>query len=152
MYIYIYTYVYTHIYIYIYTSMQENIKMCWLKAIGGAWTTTVRMHESVIWPCIFGCIDRKDEILHYLQCPILWQLALEALSLSEDHFSLGHRLCFIDCTHDKLKLVAYCHTLYHSIKNDKDCIDSTRQIKCSQFIQHRSTLLTRALRPLMIIA
>ena len=107
------------------------------------------MHESVIWPCVFGCIDCEDEILHYVQCPILWQLAREALSLSEDHFSLGHRLCFIDCSVDKLKLLAYCHSLYHAIKNDKDCIDSSGQIKCTQFIQHRSAQLTRALRPLI---
>ena len=123
--------------------------MCWLKAVGGAWTTTVRMHASFIWPCVFGSIDCKDEILHYLQCPILWQLAREALSLSEDHFSLGQCLCFVDRSVDKLKLLAYCHSLFHAVKNDKNCIDSSGPTKCTQFIQHRSAQLTRALRPLI---
>ena len=40
-------------------SVNSFLRVCWLKAIG-AWTTTVRMHESVIWPCIFGCVDCKD--------------------------------------------------------------------------------------------
>ena len=78
------------------------LRMCWLKAIGGAWNTTCRMHEQIKWPCIFGCVDSKDEICHYLQCPIIWQLAREALLFSENHFSVGHRLCFIDCSLEKL--------------------------------------------------
>ena len=41
------------------------LRMCWLKALGGAWTTTTRMHESVRWPCVFGCTDCQDEIRHY---------------------------------------------------------------------------------------
>ena len=125
------------------------IKMCWLKAIGGAWTTTCRMHEDIIWPCIFGCQDCKDEILHYLQCPILWQLAREALHISEDHFSLGHRLCFIDCSLDRLKLLAYCHTLYHAIRNDSHCSDDNGNIKSSRFIQNYSSMLSRSLRTLI---
>ena len=75
------------------------------------------MHESFIWPCIFGCIDCKNEMLHYLQCPVLWQLAREALSLNGEYFSIEHRLCFIECCKDKLRLLAYCYSLYHSIKN-----------------------------------
>ena len=125
------------------------IRMCWLKAIGGAWTTTHRMHESVLWPCIFGCLDCKDEILHYLECPVLWQLAREALHLAEDHFSLGHRLCFINCSESKLQLLAYCHSLYHALRNDSECVKNDGGIKCSRFIQTRSTQLSRAIRTLI---
>jgi hypothetical protein len=87
--------------------------------------------------------------LHYFQCPILWQLAREALHLSEDHFSLGHRLCFIDCSLDRLKLLAYCHSLYHTVRNDRHCIDNNGMIKNSQFIQNYSSLLSRSLRTLI---
>ena len=123
--------------------------MCWLKAIGGAWTTTFRMHELNKWPCVFGCLDCSDEIRHYMQCPVLWQLAREALSISEQYFSLGHRLCFIDCSVDKLRLLAYAHLLYHAIKNDSDCVQSNGLIKSSQFVQQKSTNLVKALRPLV---
>ena len=105
------------------------------------------MHEGVKWPCVFGCTDCKDEILHYLQCPILWQLAREALLLSEEHFSLGHRLCYIDCSRDKLRLLAYSHTLYHALKNDTECVNASGVIKDSQFIQQRSCRLIKAIRP-----
>ena len=131
----------------LFKTVNSFLRVCWLKAIGGAWTTTVRMHEGIIWPCIFGCIDCKDEILHYLQCPVLWQLAREALLISEDYFSIGHRLCLIDGTHDKLRLLAYTHTLYHSLKNDTECRDANGLIKDSQFIQQRSSHLVKAIRP-----
>ena len=68
-------------------------------------------------PSVFGCIDGQDEIRRYMQCPVLWQLGREALSSSEEYVSLGHRLYFIDCSHDKFRLLAYSHLLYHSLKN-----------------------------------
>ena len=40
-------------------------RMCWLKTISNAWHTTTRMHEDVIWPCIFGCNDCVDNLMHY---------------------------------------------------------------------------------------
>ena len=109
----------------------------------------LRMSELIKWPCVFGCVDCSDEIRHYMQCPILWQLAREALSASEQYFTLGHRLCFIDCSVDKLRLLAYAHLLYHSIKNDGDCVHSSGLIKSSQYIQQKSTNLVKALKPLV---
>ena len=131
----------------LFKSTNSFLRMCWLKAIAGAWTTTTRMHETVIWPCVFGCVDCQDEIRHYLHCPVLWQLAREALSINEDHFSIGHRLCFIECSVDKLRLLAYSHILYHSVKNDTDCVNASGMIKSSQFIQQKSHNLVKALRP-----
>ena len=133
----------------LFKSVNSFLRMCWLKAIAGAWTTTRRMPESIKWPCIFGCTDCSDEIRHYIQCPILWQLAREALSLSEQQFSIEHRLCFVDCSLDKLRLLAYSHLLYHSLKNDRECVQCNGQIKCPQFIQHKGSNFSRALRPLV---
>ena len=107
------------------------------------------MPELIKWPCIFGCIDCSDEIRHYIQCPILWQLAREALSISELHFSIEHRLCFVDCSLDKLRLLAYSHLLYHALKNDRECVQCNGQIKCPQFVQQKGSNLARALRPLV---
>ena len=125
------------------------LRMCWLKAIGGAWTTTSRMHESIIWPCVFGCADSKDEFVHYMQCPILWQLAREALKVREDYFSIGHRLCFVDCSRDKLKLLSYCHSLYHAVRHDAGSISFDGNILHNRITQYRAHQLARTLRPLV---
>ena len=37
------------------------LRMCWLKAILGAWCTSVRLHSDPSWPCIFGCAHAADE-------------------------------------------------------------------------------------------
>ena len=133
----------------LFKSTNSFLRMCWLKAIGGAWTTTRRMPELIKWPCVFGCLDCSDEIRLYMQCPVLWQLAREALSISEQYFSLGHRLCFIDCSVDKLRLMAYAHLLYHAIRNDSNCVQSNRLMKSPQLVQQKSTNLVKALRPLV---
>ena len=133
----------------LFKGVSSFLRMCWLKAIGGAWTTTWRMHEPIKWPCIFGCTDCLDEIQHYLFCPILWQLGREALSISEHHFCLGHRLCFIDCSLDKLRLLAYVHLLYHALKNDRECVQCNGQIKSSFLVQKKSSNLVKSLRPLV---
>ena len=96
-----------------------------------------------------GCIDSQDEIRQYMQCPVLWQLAREALSISEQYFILGHRLCFIDCSVDKLRLLAYAHLLHHAIKNDSGCVQSNGVIQSTQCIQQKSTNLVEALKPLV---
>ena len=94
-------------------------------------------------------VIQQQENLVYVKKLTLWQLAREALHLSEDHFSVGHRLCFIDCSLEKLKLLAYCHSLYHTIKNDKACIFTDGNIKSPRSIQHHSSCLARALRALV---
>ena len=91
----------------------------------------------------------RMEIRHYLQCPILWQLAREALCISEDYLSLGHRLCFIACSFDKLRLLAYSHVFYHSLKNDNECVNAFGLIKDLHFIQQKNSNLVKALRPLV---
>ena len=45
--------------------------MCWLKAIGGGWTKSTRMHEATFLLCILGCTDAKYRFRHYMTCPIL---------------------------------------------------------------------------------
>ena len=131
----------------IFVGTNSYLRMCWLKAVAGAWTTTVRMHSIHILPCIFGCPQARDQFRHYLICPILWQLAREALSLSEEYFSIGHRMCLVDCSKDKLRLLAYSHILYHALKNDTDCVNASGIIKDSQYIQQNSSNLIKALRP-----
>ena len=81
------------------------LSMCWLKAIGGGWTTSVRMHESISLPSVFGCRECIDEINHYLICPLLWQLAKEALNLNETSFEIGHMLCLTEVNINRVRLL-----------------------------------------------
>ena len=48
-----------------------------------------------------------------------------------------------------LRLLAYAHLLYHSIKIDTDCVHNSGLIKSSQYIQQKTTNLVKALRPLV---
>ena len=117
-----------------FSGASSYLSMCWLKAVGGGWTTSVRMHESVLLPCVFGCFDCRDELRHYLVCPLLWQLAKEALNLMETSFDVGHRLCLTEVNINRVRLLGYCHTLYHHIRNSSECFDADGNVRDSCFI------------------
>ena len=68
------------------------VGMCILKTYIGGWTTSSRMHERIIRNCLLGCNDCADNINHHLQCSPLWQIASQALGVS-DPFSFSKRLC-----------------------------------------------------------
>ena len=107
------------------------------------------MHESVALPCIFGCLDCKDEFCHYLRCPILWELAREALDMRETSFAVWDRLCLTSSNVNKLKLLGYCHLLYHTLRKDSDCFDQNGLIRSSEVVQRRANSSIRALIPLI---
>ena len=136
----------------VFESSNVFLRMCWLKAIGGGWTTSTRMHETVILPCIFGCVDCKDEFRHYMICPIIWQLAKEALGMRESQFDVGHRLCLSSANLNKLKLLGFCHLLYHSLRKDSHCFDHNGLIRSSVVVQRRAFDSFRALIPLIEIS
>jgi hypothetical protein len=102
--------------------VKPYIKLCWLKTVCGAWCTASRLSTLENRPCIFGCEGVRDELCHYLQCPILWQLALEAIRIHEVSIMILSRICVSEPSIDKLKLLAFCHALYHCCAKDTQCI------------------------------
>ena len=132
-----------------FANTNSYLSMCWFKAIGGGWTTSVRMHESISLPCVFGCLDCFDEFKHYLVCPILWQLAKEGLGLMETSFEIEHRLCLREVNINRLRLLGYCHTLYHLIRRSPECFDSDGFVRDSRFIQQFAVDSIRAIKPLI---
>ena len=106
-------------------SVSPYLKTCWLKTIGGGWCTGVRLSSASDRSCIFGCLDSRDEVCHYLTCPILWQFANETSRIREDSIFFLNRICIIAPTSEKLKALAFCHSLYHSCVNDPVCISVT---------------------------
>ena len=114
-------------------------RMCWLKTIAGAWCTSVRLSTYEGRGCCFGCIDTRDELVHYLQCPILWHFACAALSEHEFSICIFERLGILNPTLPKLRLLAFCHALYHSVINDPVCVNADGQFAVSVIVQRRAS-------------
>ena len=79
------------------------------------------MHDGPPWPCIFGCQDARDELNHYLLCPVLWQLVREQIG-PVDSLTVGDRLCLAAATPPsrlRLRQLALAHLTYHSCRSDK---------------------------------
>ena len=108
------------------------------------------MHNEVIWPCIFGCTDARDELNHYLRCPILWCIARDSLGVREDSIQVGHRLGLSEPSAVKFNLLAFCHSLYHSIKNDCACIDTQGMIRDGMIVQRRAGEIARHVRHMIL--
>ena len=115
------------------------IKNCWLKTACGAWCTSVRLSTFQNRPCIFGCEDSRDELCHYLVCPVLWQLALHTLRINESSIMFLNRICVSEPTQDKLKTLAFCHALYHSCVKDTVCIAENGMPKSPYIVQKRAS-------------
>ena len=129
-------------------SVKIFLRVCWLKTICGGWCTTYRMNENIKWPCIFGCTDSKDELRHYLMCPILWQYASENLGGVASVFMEG-RLCLVDPSKESLRALAFVHSLYHCCKNDPDCIRHDGHICEPRVVQARASQLSRYVKHLV---
>ena len=80
---------------------------------------------------------------HYLVCPVLWQLARESLHLPEQTLFVEHRLCLCEATVDKFRMLAFCHSLYHSCVNDTECMNSDGLPLSGQVAQQRACDLAR---------
>jgi len=96
------------------TSIQTSV----FKTLINSWSTTCRYHEVVLWPCIFGCNDCKDELKHYLSCPPMWALAVSAASLPSAFLSFSpcDRLCLFSNSVCGMRLLAVASRGYHALK------------------------------------
>jgi len=119
------------------------VRMCWLKSISGGWCTSVRLHSLEDRGCIFGCSDSKDELCHYIICPVLWCFARDTLHVTESSVFVGHRLCIVDPTPEKLKNLAFCHSLYHACVNDSLCMRNDGFPRAARIVQSRASEVSR---------
>ena len=103
-------------------SVSPFVRVCWLRTMCGGWTTSVRMHQEIAFDCcFFGCTECEDTLSHYLSCPYLWSLARESSSVFEPDPSVSSRLSLTNPHKDQLILLSYCHSLYHTCTNDREC-------------------------------
>ena len=112
----------------------------WVGGIGVCSAISV-IQES----CIFGCSDARDEVVHYLRCTILWHFARETLKIQEDSIFIGPRLCLVETSLQKLKMLAFTHSMYHSLKNDPRCVGQDGYPVNANSMQLAASNLCRAL-------
>ena len=121
------------------------VRVCWLKAISGAWCTSRRLHTGANLPCVFGC-DAADEFLHYIVCPVLWLFPGEHLGHREDSLAIEARLCLVEPSIAKLRALAFVHTLYHAVMHDSACFTSDSEVKPPRVVQARASDMCRHVR------
>ena len=99
-------------------SCPQSVRTCFLKTIINSWSTSHRLGESVLLPCIFGCNDCEDNLKHYLWCDPLWTLASSACSLPSCFLCLppADRLCLWNKSTYGLKLLRVVYSVYHTVK------------------------------------
>ena len=92
-----------------------------LKTWASAWTTSARMHESIIRGCLFGCPDARDELYHYVRCQALHDL-LDHASLSEPGIrSIAEGLLFIEPSVRRAERLVVSFLAYNAVK-DSDAL------------------------------
>ena len=79
---------------------------------------SARMHEEVTLPCIFGCVDGRDDLAHYHSCYTLWTIVGAAThpGCSPTTLSAPARLCLVQPSASNLKACGVATCLYHAIK------------------------------------
>ena len=83
-----------------------------------SWSTTHRYHESVLWPCIFGCNREKDELVHYIGCTRFWSGICSASNLSLELIQVDPliKLCLLSPSELWAVLMVVAFQSYHAIK------------------------------------
>ena len=132
----------------LWSNVKIYLRVCWLRTISGAWTTTHRMGEERVWQCMFGCPNEDDNLLHYLVCPILWQIACGVFK-GEESLSVSERLCLQSPSVVKLQRLSVCHSVYHACKNHPAC--TVNGFPASALIvQNRGYEFSRAMKHLAL--
>merc|ERR1739848_304557 len=90
--------------------------MCLWKTWTGSWTTSFRMHEQNKLTCSLGCRDSDDSLLHYLHCPVLWQIVGETVQQVPPH-TLSERLCLMMPSQVRFRMLALAFQGYHHLKS-----------------------------------
>ena len=105
-----------------------------VKTWTGSWTTSSRMHEPLLLPCLFGCPGLAEEtVQHYLRCNRLWHIVYNFLisrQLSSKKLCLcclngvtvganqlcRNRFCIDAVRKNDFLPVLFAFTLYHGLK------------------------------------
>ena len=100
-----------------------------IKTLSNSWATSARYHEAVRKWCLVGCHcfsgaddsgqgPPTDSLAHYLACPLLWSLIDSACRspCTEWDLTVPQRLCLVNPTLRRVKVLAIGYRIYHAIK------------------------------------
>ena len=111
--------------------------LCWVKTISNAWTTSYRMHEQTLMPCIFGCGQGvPDRCSHYIVCPVLWAAIVDVMGepVRVSDPSILHRLLISSPHPDHLFCLSLAFLSYHFVKNTPSYSSSFSPDTCEEFL------------------
>jgi len=121
------------------SKMRVHEAMQIIKTWTNSWATSVRYHESTIFPCLLGCTDKDryfgmiqvppcpkafghlgsspcDDFSHYLICPKMWRV-IDSIVTHSVPIDPLKRLGLIDSNYENLFTLACCFHAYHAIKH-----------------------------------
>ena len=89
-----------------------------IKTLINSWTTSRRLHEPTIHPCLF-CGEHEDDLSHYLNCEFLWTIIISSARLNVNLISLPPlaRLGLSSPNLLGLRLLVCGFRVYHTIKS-----------------------------------
>ena len=101
----------------IFCSLPLSAPMAILHTWSNGWFTTTRMHESEVFPCIFGC-DAHDSLHHYLRCEVLWTLIYSCTKRKYliSSQSLDEKACICNVSRSNCMRLFAAFSTYHSLR------------------------------------
>ena len=89
-----------------------------LRAALNGWCTSFRMNEAVKYPALCGCNHQRDELDHYLCCPVIWSIAAATDSLVYPASKL-HACALFESSLCTIIRIAVITNAYHFVKNSR---------------------------------
>ena len=92
-------------------------RMMLIKTLINSWSTSRRLHEPTIHPCLC-CGEYEDDLSHYLNCSFLWSIIISSAKLSVNLVSRPP-LATLGMSSPNLlglKLLVCAFRVYHTIK------------------------------------
>ena len=109
------------------SDMYMHHNMCVVKTILNSWATSHRYHEKVLLLCIMGCKNRRDELEHYMRCPVLWRIVAESTRAPVCNTCAGRMGFSSELAPESnigsgqlklhLKQLGIAYTVYHTLRN-----------------------------------
>ena len=122
-------------------NVSKQVVFTVLKTWANSWCTTTRLHEAVVWPCIFGCPNEEDSLSHYLRCTRFWSgigtsARADGLIYEDPLIKISLSFPYVEWS----KLIVVASRCYHSIKFDhlhevERAIESGLSVQIEQLLE-----------------
>ena len=103
-------------------SVREGPRLMAIKTLTNSWTTSRRLHEgadnAIIHPCFLCGETRMDDLSHYLECSLFWNVLITSANLGAEFLDLDplSRAGLNNPSKVGFNLIACAFLVYHAIK------------------------------------